>query len=175
MKKSVALILTMVMVVTVMTACGKKEAPKVLENQSLAELQTSIYEEKKIDLSLMSVDVNIDNEDELNAYTGLTKADRSKIKEVVASESAMGAQPYSMVLVRVNNEKDLESVANAMKNGINQRKWVCVEADDLQVSASEDVVMLIMVGSTFSDITTAQELTDAFKKVAGGSLSIELK
>lgn len=174
MKKYLVLFLTLILSFTMLTACGEKEKPSVLADKTLEEIQTAIYEEKMPDLSLMSMDVNIDNEDELKSFTGLTKDDAGKIKEVVVSESAMGAQPYSLVLVRLNDAKDAETIANAMKSGIDQRKWVCVEADDLRVSASEDVVMLIMVGSTFSDVVTSQEITDAFKTVAGGSLSVEL-
>lgn len=175
MKKYVTLFLTLIMTFTILTGCGAKETPNALADKSLADIQAAIYAEKDPELQLVSIDVNIENEDELKSFTGLTKDDASKIKEVVASESAMGSQAYSLVLVRLNDAKDAEAIANAMKSGIDQRKWVCVDADDLQVSASGDVVMLMMVSSVFSDTITAQQATDAFKKVAGGELSVDLK
>ena len=77
----------------------------------------------------------------------------------------MGSIPYSMVMVRVAESADAATVAAAMKSGIDQRKWICVEADDLQVAGFGDVVMLIMVNSDSG--MTAQSFVDAFAKVAG--------
>ena len=55
-----------------------------------------------------------------------------------------------------------------MADGIDQRKWVCVYADDLKVSVSGDVIMLIMLSSEYAKDATAQSLTEAFRQVAGG-------
>ena len=82
----------------------------------------------------------------------------------------IGSQAYSMVLVRVADEKDSESVANEMKEGINPAKWICVQADDLKVAVYRDVVMLIMVSSQLADTVTAQEIVDAYKTVCGGEI-----
>ena len=53
-----------------------------------------------------------------------------------------------------------------MKSGVDPRKWICVEADDMLVAGYADVVMLIMVSS--SGDLTAQSFVDAFQKVVGG-------
>ena len=70
-----------------------------------------------------------------------------------------------MVMVRVADGVDAKSVAESMKSGIDPRKWICVEADDLKVAGFGDVVMLIMVNSDSG--MTAQSFVDAFAKVAG--------
>ena len=67
-----------------------------------------------------------------------------------------------MVLVRTNADA-AKTLAESMKSGIDTRKWICVEADDLKVTAFGDVVMLIMVGSETG--MTAQSFVDAFGKV----------
>ena len=54
-----------------------------------------------------------------------------------------------------------------MKAGVDPRKWICVEADDVKAAGIGDVVMLIMV-STTGDMT-AQSFVDAFQTVAGRS------
>ena len=77
-----------------------------------------------------------------------------------------------MVMVRVAEGTDAKTVAEAMKAGIDQRKWICVEADDLMVAGYGDVVMLIMVGSDTG--LTAQSFVDAFKTVAGAELSFTI-
>ena len=100
----------------------------------------------------------------LKAFTGLDNADL--ISEAVASEAMIGSIPYSMVLVRVTDAANAETVADAMKAGIDQRKWICVEADDLMVAGKGDVVMLVMIGS---EQGSAQSFVDAFSSVMGGT------
>ena len=78
----------------------------------------------------------------------------------------IGAQPYSLVLARVSEGADMEAIKNAMFNGINTRKWICVEADQLRVVSSGDVIMLVMVGSDFVP-GLADKMVDAFAANVG--------
>jgi hypothetical protein len=139
----------------------------------LLSIIKKIYEIKDPGLKVADNPVDLSNSDSVKYYTGLT--DSSKIKEAVASETMIGSQAYSLVLVRLNNGDDAESVAKDMLNGIDTRKWICVAADDLQVVGHDDVIMLFMVSSSFKDSVTSQEIVDAFKEVSGGKLDIELK
>ena len=77
----------------------------------------------------------------------------------------MGSMAFSMVLVRLTPDAGSKEEAEAMKSGIDTRKWICVEADDLKVAGFGDVVMLIMLNSDSG--MTAQSFVDAFAKVAG--------
>lgn len=144
-----------------------------LAGMTLYQIIDAIYEKDPVELSLGNIDVDLSDPYAVQSYLGLDSADQ--IKEAVASESMFGAQAYSMVLCRVKDAAQAKSVAQAMRDGIDQRKWVCVHADDLKVSVSGDVVMLIMLSSEYADTATAQSLTDAFRKVAGGTLSAEIK
>mgnify|MGYP005931825687 FL=1 len=83
----------------------------------------------------------------------------------VVSVVYIGSIAFSMVMVRVAPGEDIKSVAEAMKSGINPRKWVCVEADDMLVTGYRDVVMLIMLDTSYD--LTAQSFVDAFGKVVG--------
>ena len=67
-------------------------------------------------------------------------------------------------------DADVATVAETMKSGIDTRKWICVEADDLQVVSYGDVVMLIMVDS--QNGMTSQSFVDAFAKVCGGEVTV---
>ena len=86
----------------------------------------------------------------------------------------MGSQAYSLVVVKLENADNAKKIAEAMKAGIDRRKWICVEADDLKVSAKGDVVMLIMVDSEYKESISAASVTEAFKTVCGGTLDFEL-
>ena len=60
----------------------------------------------------------------------------------------------------------MEAIKNAMFNGINTRKWICVEADQLRVVSSADVIMLVMAGSEFAP-GLADGMVEAFKTNVG--------
>ena len=137
-----------------------------------AEIIDMIYEIKSVDLPLGTMDIDLSDAEGAAYNTGITSLDL--VESAASSESMMGSQAYSLVVVKVKDKKNTEKIANEMLNGINQSKWVCVTADDLRVAATDDVVVLIMVGSNFKDSVTAKEITDAFKTLCGG-LDISLK
>lgn len=139
---------------------------------TLPEIIEKIYAQKESGLMVMTMEPDLTDLDALPYYTGLKEA--TKIKAAAVSESAFGSQAYSLVLVRLNDAKDAEEIANAMLEGIDTRKWCCVCADDVRVAAYGDVVMFIMTSTEFvsGGAASAQELTDAFATVCGGELSI---
>lgn len=170
MKKFVSIILVLTMVFA-MTACGGKTAeetvPAVSVEGTLEELLDKVIAEQPVEFmgGVIPIDLTDTSEDglwALKSYTGLDTADQ--ITEAAAYEPMMGSIAFSMVMVRVPNG-GTKTVAEAMKSGIDTRKWICVEADDLLVTGYADVVMLIMVDSASG--MTAQSFVDAFQKVVG--------
>ena len=139
---------------------------------TLPEIIEKIYAQKESGLMVITMEPDLTDLDALPYYTGLKEA--TKIKAAAVSESAFGSQAYSLVLVRLNDAKDAEEIANAMLEGIDTRKWCCVCADDVRVAAYGDVVMFIMTSTEFvsGGAASAQDLTDAFATVCGGELSI---
>ena len=173
MKKVISVIMASVLMLCFVTACGGDTSAKGPDG-TLTEIVEKIYESSKPEFGVMTMEVNVSDSDALKAYTGLDSAD--KVSEAVASEPMIGSQAYSLVLVRVKNSADAKEVAEAMKNGINQAKWICVEADQIRVSACGDVVMLIMMSSNFnSETLSVDKITDAFKALCGGTLTVDLK
>ena len=60
-----------------------------------------------------------------------------------------------------------------MQSGIDPRKWICVEADDMMLAGSGDIVMLSMVSS--GSELTAQSYVDAFAKAVGADPDFTLQ
>ena len=169
MKKFITLLLVMMLVLTSFAARGSTEEGGSAASGSVegtpAEIIDTIYEQHPVaDLPLGTIEVDLADPDAVMMFTGLSSAD--KIAAAAASESMMGAQAYSLVVVRLNDAADAETVANEMLNGINTRKWICVEANDLLVATSNDVALLIMVDS--NNGLTAQSFVDAFNTVVAG-------
>ncbi len=158
-----------------LTACGTAAgngAGKGPEGE-LSDIIDKIYEQKKLDLALATTKLDITDLDVLKYSTGLS--DASMVKEAAVSEAMISSMAYSLALVRVNDSKDAKTVAQQMLDGIDQRKWICVAADDLKVAGGGDVVMLIMVADSLADTVTAQQLVDEFKAVCGGKLDFTLE
>ncbi|NLJ41227.1 MAG: hypothetical protein GX352_06435 [Clostridiales bacterium] len=184
MKRTIAFIIGIIMLTGILAACGGGNKTQGSGGNNpgvevkgpegdLPSIIESIYEKKDPEIMVDTMDVDISDSDSLKYYTGLKSAD--KIKDISVSESMIGSQAYSLVLLRLNSAADAEEIAQAMKSGIDPRKWICVEADDLRVVASGDVVMLVMISSVLEDTVTADELVQAFEAVAGGTLTIDLK
>ena len=178
MKKIFAMMLAVVMVLS-LAACGGNKSAASQETKKLEgtmeELLNKVIEIQPVEFmgGVMPIDLADTSEDGLwmiYNFTGLDSAEG--LTEAAAFEPMMGSLPYSMVMVRVVEGTDAKTVAEAMKAGIDQRKWICVEADDLQVVGFGDVVMLIMVGSETG--MTSQSFVDAFKSVAGAELDFAI-
>ena len=172
MKKLVSLVLALSLVLSLAACGGKKpaetEAPALRVEGTMEELLNKTIEQRPVEFmgGVIPVDLTDSTEDglwALKSYTGLE--DASQITEAAAFEPMMGSIAFSMVLVRLADGVGSKTVAETMKSGIDTRKWICVEADDLKVAGFGDVVMLIMVNSDSG--MTAQSFVDAFAKVAG--------
>ena len=172
MKKVICAILALTLMLA-MTACGGSKpeettAPAANIEGTMEELLYKIIEQRPVKFAggVYPIDLADTSEDglwALKSYTGLE--DASQLTEAFAFEPMMGSLAFSMVTVRTAPGVDAKAVAESMKSGVDPRKWICVEADDLKVAGIGDVVMLIMV-STTGDMT-AQSFVDAFQSVAG--------
>ena len=152
---------------------AKEPAKPAAPSGSPSDIIEKIYAKKTVELPLGTTELDLSDGEMFTAVTGLASSD--KVKEAAYSESMIGSQAYSMVVVRVKKSKDAATVADEMLNGINPAKWICVEADDVRVAAYDDLVMLIMVSSQLEETVTGKEIVSAFKKVCGGSLDVSKK
>ena len=178
MKKMITMLLALAMMFS-FAACGgtaaepttaPTETPTEPAANNLAgtmeELVNQIITEQPVEFmgGVMPVDLTDTSEDGLWALkynTGLDSAEM--ISDVAVFEPMMGSLAFSLVLVRVAEGQDAQAVAESMKSGVDPRKWICVEADDMTVAGFGDTVMLIMVSSTSS--LTSQNFVDAFQRV----------
>ena len=172
MKKIIAAALSLVLMLGLLAGCGAKEAAPettapqaTMPNVDLMGLTELIYEKHApVDLSLVNNTLDLANMDLVTANTGLTSVD--KVSEIVVSETMMG-QPYSLVLVKAKDAADAAEIAQEMFDNIDQRKWICMEADTKTAAYAGDVAMFFMVSSDFSDVATTESMMTAFKDAVG--------
>ena len=172
MKKLICALLALSLALA-MTACGGQQptettAPAANIEGTMEELLNKVIEQRPVEFAggVIPIDLTDTSEEGLwaiKSYTGLD--DASQLSEAAAFEPMMGSLAFSMVMARTAEGVDARTVAEAMKAGVDPRKWICVEADDVKTAGIGNVVMLIMV-STTGDMT-AQSFVDAFQSVAG--------
>ena len=172
MKKLICTLLALSLALA-MTACGgsKQEettAPAANIEGTMEELLNKVIEQRPVEFAggVYPIDLTDTSEDgkwTIKSFTGLD--DASQLTEAAAYEPMIGSIPFSFVMVRTAAGADPKAVAEAMKSGVDPRKWICVEADDVKAAGCGDVVMLIMVSA--SGDMTAQSFVDAFQTVAG--------
>ena len=175
MKKIFAMLLAVVMMFSLVACGGKTTEPTTAPTQAAVKVEGTMEEllNKVVEINpvefmggTMPIDLTDKSEDGLwniKYNTGLDSAEG--LTDAAVFGPMMGSMAFSMVLVRTVEGADSKAVAEAMKSGIDTRKWICVEANDLKVAGFGDVVMLIMVNSDSG--MTAQSFVDAFAKVAG--------
>lgn len=191
MKKIIAMLLALAIVCS-FAACGGTNAEPTTEptteatseptaeptepaaanlSGTMEELVNSVITEQPVEFmgGVMPVDLTDTSEDGLWAIKNATGLDSAgMISDVAVFEPMMGSMAFSLVMVRVAEGQDAKNVAESMKQGIDPRKWICVEADDLKVAGFGDTVMLIMVSSTGT--LTSQNFVDAFQRVCAAQV-----
>lgn len=169
MKRITSIAIVLVLLVCSLVACGGTQpvSDATPYEGAIAELVTKLYDTYSLgELPVFTEGMPVDlaDADAVYAYTGLESADG--IAEAVFSETMMGAQAYSLVIVKLSDTAKAEEIKNAMFNGINTRKWICVEADQLRVVSSADLVMLVMCDTQLGE-GHADGLVEAFKTNVG--------
>ena len=68
-------------------------------------------------------------------------------KEIYESRPIIGSIAYSVVLVRMEENADIESAKTKIKENVDPRKWICAEvpAEDVIVKNKGNLIILIMV------------------------------
>ena len=145
---------------------GDMGVAEVAEPDSeLSALVDSIYEAYPVELMMMQTTaIDLDDESWLTYNTGLTAEQAELVDAGVKSESLTGSQAYSLVLLRVKDAADAQTVADAMLENIDPAKWVCVMADQQRVVTFDDTVLFVMASSELTDVNA---LIDALPEALG--------
>ena len=134
----------------------------IKSSEDLTALVDKIYEGAPIEMpSLMTQELDMTDAETVKYITGIKNIDN--IEYAVVSEPMMTSQAYSLMLVKVKDGADANSIAKEMNENVDVRKWICVTAERVYSAASGDVVCLVM-----SNKETAKTVFESFKNIAGG-------
>ncbi len=137
------------------------EMPDVDFGQELTTLVDTLYAgNENLFSSLMSQPIDVTDSESVNYMTGLENGD--DLEALVVSEPMMSSQAYSLVIAKVKDGADADKIAKEMSENINMRKWICVSAEVLYATSTEDLAFLVM-----SSEEMAKPVYDAFKAEVG--------
>ena len=177
--KKIALILAAILAVGALLVSCAKDEPKddnkvqddgakeavVLTLEELQAATAKIYEKCPLPFMYGDFPQEMINAESIEYYTGIKEFDT--FAAVNVSESMLGSQAYSLVMASVKADQDVQAVADAMINGINMRKWMCVGADTIRTVVSGNTVMLVMIDTNLGLDVTVDDFVNAFTEVVG--------
>lgn len=137
-KKFVLVMCALVLLVTV-TGCGKTENIEGELPDLMSKINSKLDEEWKSTL----ISIELDEENKAN-YLGTNDI---SFKSAIVEEHMTGSVAYSVILIRAEENADIEAMKTKIKENINPRKWVCVwvEEDDVIIKNKGDLIIVIMV------------------------------
>lgn len=127
-----------------LTGCGNKNIEGSLED-IMEKVYADIDDEDK---PMMLTNIELTDEN-IKDYIG---TDKIEYEEALANESGVGSIAHSVVLIRTKEGADVEKIKKEIKDNVNPRKWICVEAENVYVESKGDLVILIMSGDIADDI-----------------------
>ena len=143
---------------------GNVETPKDINDI----INTINKNNKNVLPELETMKVDIKNIDEVTSYTGLKTNDG--IESIVVSEPLITAQAYSVAIVKVKANADVEKIKQEMLDNIDMRRWICVSAEQLYITNSGNVIFSVM-----ADKDIAKVVYNDFKKYVNNNIGKELE
>ena len=148
---------------------GKGNTSSLETTKDIIKMINSINKDNKNVLpELETMKIDVKNIDEVTSYTGLTSNDN--IESIVVSVPMMTAQAYSVAVVKVKDNADVEKIKQEMLDNIDMRRWICVSAEQLYITNSGNVIFSVM-----TDKDIAKAVYDDFKKYVNNNIGKELE
>ena len=145
MKKLAVILLAAVLALVGFVGCGQKSGAKL--EGSLNDILTQIYTNVDVDDDTRTWLQNYMNNQEITAencsyFLGTDVA----FEEGLASEPMMSSQAYSLCLIRVADDADIDQIKKDIRDNVNPMKWICVSVDDENIVVDNigNVIILIM-------------------------------
>lgn len=171
MNKSIKIILAVVAIIfvtaiVVVVALTSSKSETKLESVNSAEdlvaLMDRVYEgqEGLVPNSVQTQVIDINDDVMVKSYTGLDNGD--DLQYLAVSEPMISSQAYSFVLLTVKDGVNTNEIAEAIKDKVDSRKWICVSAEKVYTTSSGNVVCLVM-----SSEEIAKPIYEKFKTLAG--------
>lgn len=163
------ILLAIIAFITFIVVSGSGDKGSFNTTKDIKTLINTINKDNKDILpELETMKINVKNIDEVTSYTGLTTNDG--IESITVSVPVMTAQAYSVAIVKVKDNADVEKIKQEMLDNIDMRRWICVSAEQLYITNSGNVIFSVM-----ADKDVAKAVYNDFKKYVNNNIGKELE
>ncbi len=163
----IVLVIALFVIIMFIVGKSKESVSKFKTSDDLKNMINTIYNDLGDTLPALDFQ-NIDSSTEsLKYYTGLS--DGNNVDFFVVSEPLMNAQAYSLVVLKVKDTSKIETMKQEMYNNINMAKWLCVSAEKLYITNSDDIIFMVMASDNW-----ATPVYNGFKKYVNNNIGKEL-
>ena len=163
----IVLVIALFVIIMFVVCKSKESVSKFKTSDDLKNMINTIYNELGDTLPALDFQ-NIDSSTEsFKYYTGLS--DSTNLEFFVVSEPLMNAQAYSLVVLKVKDTSKIETMKQEMYNNINMAKWLCVSAEKLYITNSDDIIFMVMASDNW-----ATPVYNGFKKYVNNNIGKEL-
>ncbi len=162
MKKIIAILTTTLMLFSLVGCSSNNVKRDPVLSEDLTKVVEKIYDTAELDKDFVNSlkDYQTLELDDTNTEAYLGNID-AEIKEGICSVPWVNIVPYELVLVRVDENADVEAVKKAIKENANPRKWVCVEAEEVVVENIDNTILFLM-----AEKDKATAIKEAFMNLA---------
>lgn len=139
-KKIMGIIILVVAIVAVVVAVLFTKPEKEISG-TLEEIMEKVYDnipEEELPMMLGNIELTSEN---VEGFIGTADV---KYTEAIANESMTGSIAHSVVLLRLEDGSEAAEAVQKIKDNVNPRKWICVEASKVIVKNRGNLVVLIM-------------------------------
>ena len=137
--KKIGYVFMITMICFLFIGCGKNQSNI---QEPLSDVMKKLYEnisEDEMPL-LETVEVTKENQE---YYLGNVSFN---YQEAIASEPVMSSIAHSVVLIRLKDTKNIESIKKEIKEKVDPNKWICVGVEDKNVIvvSKGNLILLVM-------------------------------
>lgn len=178
MKKTVITIIVVLAIIAIVTIGifatmkskgGMQKELKLQTSEEMQSMLTTIYSSEKVQLpQLENAVIDISDLMQVTTYTGLQS--NENVEELVVSVPFINSQAYSVAIVKVKENADIEKMKQEMLDNIDMRRWICVSAEKLYITNYENIIFLVMSSEEW-----AKPVYDEFKNYVENDIGKELE
>ena len=137
--KKIGYVFMITMICSLFIGCGKNQSNI---QEPLSDVMKKLYEnisEDEMPL-LETIEVTKENQE---YYLGNVSFN---YQEALASEPVMSSIAHSVVLIRLKDTKNIESIKKEIKEKVDPNKWICVGVEDKNVIvvSKGNLILLVM-------------------------------
>lgn len=177
MKKTVITIIAVLAIIAIIIGGifaikSKGDTQKELKLQTSEEMQSmlnTIYSSGKIELPrLENTVIDVSDLMQVTTFTGLQS--NENVEELVVSTPFINSQAYSLAMVKVKENVDIEKMKQEMLDNIDMRRWICVSAEKLYITNYKNIIFLVMSSEEW-----AKPVYNEFKNYVENDIGKELE